>query len=83
MLFKESHINFNVIPHLCGSQVKNLLHIYIYIYIYGLDSSYLTLSILYYSIFFNWMQILTNLPLDYIIFVYSPYLQNFKMIKDQ
>ena len=30
---------------------------------------------------FNWMQILTNQSLNYIIFVYSPYLQNFKMTK--
>ena len=36
---------------------------------------------LHYSIFFNWIQILTNSLLDYIIFVHSPYLQNFKMIK--
>ena len=27
--------------------------------------------------------ILTNPPFDYIIFVYSSYLQNFKVIKDQ
>ena len=32
---------------------------------------------------FNQMLILINLPLDYIIFVYYPYLQNLKMIKDQ
>ena len=30
----------------------------------------------------NRMQISTNLLLNYIIFVYSPYLQNFKIIKD-
>jgi len=29
------------------------------------------------------MRILTNPPFDYIIYVYSPYLQNFKTIKDQ
>ena len=34
------------------------------------------------NIFFNLMQILTNLSLDSIIFVYSQYLQNFKVIKD-
>ena len=32
--------------------------------------------------FFNWMRILTNLPLDYIIFIYSLCLQNFEVIKD-
>ena len=31
----------------------------------------------------NWMQILTNPLLDYIIFVYYPFLQNFKVIKYQ
>ena len=34
------------------------------------------------SIFFNWVRILTNPPLDYIIFIYSSCLQNFKVIKD-
>ena len=29
----------------------------------------------------NWMRNFTNLPLDYVIFVYSPYLQNFNVIK--
>ena len=33
--------------------------------------------------FFYLIQILTNLPLDYIIFKYSLYLQNFKTIKNQ
>ena len=28
---------------------------------------------------FNWMWILTNLPLDYIIFMHYPCLQNFKI----
>ena len=32
---------------------------------------------------FNWMRILTNPPLDYIIFVYSSCFQNFKVIKYQ
>ena len=31
---------------------------------------------------FNWMQILTNPPLDCIIFIYSLCLQNLKVIKD-
>ena len=39
------------------------------------------LDIIY--IYMGWMWILTNWPLDYIIFVYSSYLQNFKVIKDQ
>ena len=34
-------------------------------------------------IIFNTMTILTNPPLDYIIFIYSPCLQNFKVIKYQ
>ena len=29
------------------------------------------------------MYIVKNLPLDYIFFLYPPYLQNFKNIKDQ
>ena len=32
---------------------------------------------------FNWIQILTNPLLDYIIFIYSLCLQNFKVIEDQ
>ena len=34
-------------------------------------------------LFLNSIWILTNIPLDYIIFVYFSYLQNFKVIKDQ
>ena len=34
------------------------------------------------SIFLNSMWILTNLPLNYIIFIYFSWLQNFKVIKD-
>ena len=62
-----------------------IVNIYIYIYIYierererELGSSYTWCN----SIFFNWMQILTNLQSNYIIFIYFPYLQNFKVIKD-
>ena len=33
--------------------------------------------------FFYWMQILKNLPLDYIFFLYPPYLQNFKKNQNQ
>ena len=44
-------------------------------YIYGLGPSYTT------QYFFNRMLILTNLPFNYIIFVYFLYLQNFKVIK--
>ena len=32
--------------------------------------------------FFNWMRILTNPLLDYIIFIYFPYLQIFMVVKD-
>ena len=32
---------------------------------------------------FNWIQILTHPLLDYIIFIYSLCLQNFKVIEDQ
>ena len=30
----------------------------------------------------DWVQVTPDTPLDYIIFIYSPHLQNFKVIKD-
>jgi len=54
--------------------LNTYLDMYIYIYRVGFK--------LHHSIFFNWMQILTNPALDFIIFVYSSYLQNFEMIKN-
>ena len=42
-----------------------------------------TLKLQLYSIFFYWRQLLINPPLDYIFFLYPPYLSNFKKIKDQ
>ena len=41
-----------------------------------------SLRIQTYLISFYWMCFLTNLPLDYIFFLYLPCLQNFKKIKD-
>ena len=50
--------------------------VYIYIYIYTQVTPGVTLIGCEFSI-------LTNPSFDYITFAYSPYLQNFKVIKDQ
>ena len=58
------------------------LYIYIYIYDWIQVTPSVTLSNITSLNIFYLMRILRNPPLNYIIFIYSPYLQNFKVIKE-
>ena len=73
LFLKEKTYRFTHIKISLSQQTKVLFY-------HGIEFSYkisYRLSLQPYSISFYWRWILTNLPLDYIFFLYLPFLQNF------